>query len=230
MLKISNLNRKHESGTQWPMEKRVEVVTQYLALGNMRIVSASTGVPYSLIRAWKALPWWKEYEYEIRNTKRSETNNKLSKIIDKSLTIVEDRLENGEIILNNKTGELIRKPVSLKDTLKVTTDLFNQQAAFDKQKIEESTTQQQDTIQDTLKQLAQEFAKFNGSKRPQIIEVEDIKFKETSDAVHEERWDEGLQEGVCEVSGEARADQESLGTKPSPESTLQGGLSPQGGW
>lgn len=182
MLKISNLNKKHTEYTQWPMEKRIEVITQYLAIGNMRIVSAATGVPYSLIRAWKALPWWKEYEYEIKNAKRSDTNNKLSKIIEKSLAIVEDRLENGEIILNNKTGELIRKPVSLKDTLKVSTDLFNQQTQLEKQKIDESSLQQQDTIQDTLKHLALEFAKFNGTKKPQItIEAEDVEFKEAEE-------------------------------------------------
>jgi transposase-like protein len=185
MLKVSNLNKKHEYRTHWPMEKKIEAITQYLAVGNMRIVSAVTGVDYALLRAWKGQPWWKEYEFEIRNAKRSDTNSKLSKIIDKSLAIVEDRLENGEIILNNKTGELIRKPVTLKDTLKVTTDLFNQQAAFEKQKIDESALQQQDSIQDTLKQLAEEFAKFNIKSKPQYIEVQDVEFKETEDALPE---------------------------------------------
>lgn len=182
MLKVSNLNKQHTPGTHWPMEKKIEAVTVYLQVGNMRIVSGATGVPYQLLRLWKTQPWWREYEFEIKNAKRSDTNTKLTKIIDKSIAILEDRLENGEVVLNNKTGELIRKPVSMKDTLSVTRELFNQQTALDKQKIDESSLQQQESIQDTLKQLAEEFAKFNGTKKPQLIDVEDVEFKEAEDA------------------------------------------------
>lgn len=181
MLKISNLNKSHVPGTQWPMEKRIEAVTLYLQLGNMRIVSATCGVPHQLLRLWKTQPWWKEYEFEIKNAKRSDTNTKLTKIIDKTLEILEDRLENGEVVLNNKTGELIRKPVSMKDTLDVSSKLFQQQSTFEKQKLDESSLQQQESIQDTLKQLANEFAKFNGTKKPQIIEAEDVEYKEAED-------------------------------------------------
>lgn len=229
MLKISNLHKPHTPNTPWPVEKKIEVVTLFLQLGNMKIVASATGVPYQLLRLWKTQSWWKEYEFEIKNAKRSETNTKMTKIIDRSLTILEDRLENGEVVLNNKTGELIRKPVSMKDTLSVTRELFNQQNTFEKQKIDESGLQHQESIQDTLKQLANEFAKFNGTKKPQVIEAEDVEFKEAEDAIYEER-EEGLQEGVREVPGETGTDQESLGTQQSAERTLQGGLSPKGGW
>lgn len=186
MLKISNLNKQHTPGTTWPMEKRIEAVTQYLAVGNMRIVSAVTGVPYQLLRLWKTQQWWKEYEFEIKNAKRSDTKTKFSKLIDKSLDIIADRLENGEMILNNKTGELVRKPVSMKDTLKVTTDLLVQTNVIDKTAIDESGLQQQESIQDTLQQLANEFAKFNGTKKPaEVIEAEDVEFKETDDGESE---------------------------------------------
>lgn len=230
MLKISNLHKKHEKNTLWPMEKKIEAVTAYLATGNMRIVSAAIGVDYQLCRFWKTQQWWKEYEYEIKNAKRSDTNNKFTKIIDKSLEIVADRLENGEMILNNKTGELMRKPIGIKDAIKVTTDIFNHQLALDKVKQDESSLQKQESIQDTLKQLADEFAKFNGTKKPaEIIEAEDVEFKENDHSIHEER-EEGLQDPIREVRRETGSDQEESGTELSAESTLQGGLSPKGGW
>lgn len=88
----------------------------------------------------------------------------------------------------------------------------------------------QESIQDTLKQLADEFAKFNGTKKPaEVIEAEDVEFKETENALHDER-EEGLQEAVREVRRETGSDQEESGAERSAESALQGGLSPKGGW
>ena len=111
MLKISNLNKPHIPNHNYPEEKKIEAITAYLTTGNLRITAAMTGIGYQLLCTWKTKQWWKEYEYEIKNAKRNETKDKLSKIVDKTLVMLEDRLDNGEIVLNNKTGELIRKPV-----------------------------------------------------------------------------------------------------------------------
>jgi hypothetical protein len=187
MLKISNLRKQHEKGHHWPVEKKIEAVSIYLAVGNMRIVAGATGVDYQLLRLWKTQPWWKEYEYEVKNARRSDVNTKMSKLIDKSLEVVSDRLENGEMILNNKTGELMRKPVNMKDATKVTVDLLTRQAALDKMQIEESGLQQKESIQDTLKALAEEFAKFNGTKKSsEVIDAEDVSFKEPTELPDEE--------------------------------------------
>ena len=59
-LKVGNLRRKHVKNTTWPKEKKIQAVAQWLALGNLRLVSATTGVDYGLIRQWKIQPLWKE--------------------------------------------------------------------------------------------------------------------------------------------------------------------------
>lgn len=228
MLKLSNLNKKHEYKTHWPEEKKLEAVTTYLAVGNMRIVSATTGVGYQLLRAWKGQPWWKEYEYEIKNTRRSAVNDKLSKIVDKTLIMVEDRLENGDLVLNNKTGELIRKPVALRDISKLANDMMERQEKLEKLKIDESELQQKETMQDTLKLLAEEFAKFNGTRKKEIIDVTDVTVKD-DDAIYAQ-WEEGLQEGVREVPQQTGAEGEQSGSKFSAFPDDEGGLSPKGGW
>ena len=76
--------------------------------------------------------------------------------------------------------------------------------------------------------LADEFAKFNNSRKPQVIDVEDAQEIE-QDALSEER-EAGLQDGVQEVSLETGADQEPERTKPSAWGIGEGGISPQGGW
>jgi hypothetical protein len=170
-------------GGHFTWEKKIDVVTKYMALGNARLVSELTKVPYITLMGWKKEPWWAELIEEVRRTRQGELNTKLSKIVDKSLSVIEDRLENGDIILNNKTGDLIRKPVSLRDANSVTKDLLAHQV-----RVEELTQKmevQKDSVQDQLKLLATEFAKW--SRKLVHTSATDIPFKETSLAIHDER-------------------------------------------
>jgi hypothetical protein len=229
MLKYSNMVASDERGSPHKPEVKYNCVVTWLATGNLRIAASTVNVPYNTARYWYTQPWWKEFEFEIANSKRTKTNNKLSKIVDKSLDLLEDRLENGEMVLNNKTGELIRKPVQVRDLNQVLNNVLMRQESLEKQKKEQSVLQQQESIADTFKMLAAEFAKFNGTKKPEIIDVEDAQIKEPDDALYEER-ETGLQEREREVQLEAGTSEESGGPKPSAFGIVEGGLSPQAGW
>ena len=105
--------------------KKVEVVTTYLVLGKAPLVEAATGVPRGTIRTWKMQPWWKELEAEIRSDEDQELDAKLSKIVDRTLDTVVDRIENGDYILDSRTGSVKRVPVKMKDAHKVSVDLID---------------------------------------------------------------------------------------------------------
>lgn len=169
-LKISNLRRKHVKNTTWPKEKKIQDVAQYLALGNMKLVEATTGVSHQVLRQWKLQPWWKEYEIEIRNTENISLDNDLTKIVSKSLEAVADRLEHGEVFYDQKTGELRRKPVVMKDAAKVATDLLTKRELL-RGNATQRTEQNQVPIQDQLKLLAQEFARMTGKE---VIDVQAV--------------------------------------------------------
>jgi hypothetical protein len=98
-IRPAHLKHKH-----WPHEKRIEVATKWLALGNMRLVSELTGVDYQLCRMWKQQPWWAEVVAEIKASRNVVVDSKLSKIVDKSLEMIEDRLENGDIFQGKDRG------------------------------------------------------------------------------------------------------------------------------
>lgn len=218
-LKIKNLSKKHKPNTTWPLEKRIEVVSQYLVLGNMRLVAATTGVSHDLIRQWKIQPWWKELETEIRATQTIELDNKLSKIVERSMEATLDRLENGEHVLNNKTGEIIRKPASLRDVSRVTNDFLSRQQVL--RKTQETTSEvSTQSITEQLKALALEFSKWQG-KKPKEEDIVDIEAKEiveeNSDALHEEnKWEVSQKlpegEGVGTPARRGEEDQGSRGT------------------
>jgi transposase-like protein len=169
-LKLSNLRRKHVKNTTWPKEKKIQAVAQYLALGNMKLVEATTGVSHTLLRQWKMQPWWKEYEIEIRATENVKLDTKLSAIVEKSLETIQDRLENGEVFYNQKTGALERKPVVMKDAAKVATDLLTKRELL-RGNATQRTDQTAIPVQDQLKLLAQEFARMTGKE---IIDVQAV--------------------------------------------------------
>lgn len=176
---------------EWPIEKKIEAVTKYLALGNLALTAALTGVPPDTLKRWKAEGWWKEMEREVRASRRIEQDSKLSKIVDRALDTISDRLENGEVVMNPANGELVRRPVSLRDANNTANTLMQRQAILEKQNANEKTQEHQQTIQEQLSFLAGEFAKFNNRQKRLATTVD---YKEIEDAVHE-GWEEGLQEG-----------------------------------
>jgi hypothetical protein len=173
-LLIKRVNAPHEHKKKWNDEKRIDVVTKYLALGNLRLVSEITGVNYGMIRNWKMQPWWADIVAEIKASRNLAVDSKLSKIVDKSLEMIEDRLENGDMVYNRKTGEVERRPVSLELINKVSKTAMEQQAAITTKESAETQTQMAQTINDQIRFLAEEFAKFNTRRTiPAPQEIED---------------------------------------------------------
>ena len=81
---------------------------------------------------------------------------KYQKIVRKALSVVEDRLDNGNFQMDQKTGKVTRVPVNLADTHRVMKDLVDQQQKLRKDKVVESVAQE--TINDKLVKLASQFA------------------------------------------------------------------------
>ena len=194
-------DRNHKKGEWWSDAKRIEVVTTYLALGKVPLVSAVTGVSEPLIRQWRQQPWWKELEVSIQTETDQELDAKLAKRIDKALDIVLDRLENGDFMYDPKTSQFVRRPVGLKDTNKVMVDMMDKRLLIRKQPKE---AQNQEAVADILKNLATEFAAM-AKKR----------IKETETENGTESVETQLQAGVSELSGQAGANSQPEPKEPS---------------
>lgn len=215
-LLLKNINIPHAKNASWPVEKKIEAVTTYLVLGSLRQVAAATNVSYGMIKQWRIQPWWKEVEAEIVASRRIAQGSKLSKIVDKSLDVIDDRLSNGDIVLNNKTGELIRKSVSLRDATTAANALMQRAAILEKLQQDDKVLETQVSIKDQLVSLAAEFAKMNGRSKEN---AESIEYKETDNALHEER-ETGLRSGGGPVYLETLSGEEEGGAEQS--SSLDG--------
>jgi len=150
--------KKDENG-EWTYDTKITVAELLLSTQNMRVASEMTGVPYDTIKDWRKEDYWPQVLEEVHKMRRAELNTRLSKIVDSALTKIEDRLENGDYVLNNKTGEIMRKPVSLKDANQVAKDILGQQISL--RKAEKDSVEIQTSVKDILSQLATEFSKLN---------------------------------------------------------------------
>lgn len=190
-----------KTNRHWSDTQKIEAVQMYLLLGNLAEVGRQLQIPDITLRMWKVTQWWKDIVDSLKSQETIVFGQRLKTLIEKSLLAVDDRLANGDVIYNQKTGELIRKPVAMKDALKVATDLIDK-----RQKLERPEQQQvaQEGVMERLEKLAKSFEAFATKK----VEVTDVIFvKEAENALPEER-EEGLQEGVQEVPLEAEAGSE----------------------
>jgi hypothetical protein len=162
------------SSGRYTWEKKIEVASKYMQLGNMRLVSELTDVNYQTIADWRKTDWWMILIDELKQAKKAKTGQKLAEIIDQSIEVVTDRLENGDWVLNNKTGEMQRRPVSLRDAAQVTNNLITRQIQMEE--LAEKITTRKETVQETLKVLAGEFAKWNRTQKNK--DAETIPYKE----------------------------------------------------
>ena len=163
-------NKKTKAGQPgwWPESKKIEAVTAYLSLGSMPLAAATTKLPLNTIQHWKKQPWWKELEQKIRDEDNQELDSKFTSIIKKTLTVIEDRLENGNYQFDPKTGRVLRIPVNIRDTHRVMSDLVNQRRVVRKEPVRE---EKQDSVNERLLGLAEQFAQFALGKQKDDLKV-----------------------------------------------------------
>lgn len=181
-------------GKHWSDSQKLEAVALYLTLGNVALTAATLKIPEITLRYWRKSDWWKEAEAELKIQDHIQLSASAKKIIEKSMTAVMDRLENGDWIYDQKSGELRRKPVAMKDALSAVNSMIEKKMLLDKTEHREESTER---IEDKLNKLMDRFSELaEGKKQP--VQVTDVIYAGTNseendeDALHEER-SEGLQ-------------------------------------
>lgn len=149
--------------------QKLEAVKLWLVTGNLTQTAAALDINLSTIKVWKASKWWNEIAQEIRNEGRIALSNRLKTIASKAMDVTLDRLENGDFQYDPKSGELIRRPVLMRDANRVANDMIKANLEIEQRPVDEET---QKATQDRLQALAETFAGF--AKKVKRIEVLDI--------------------------------------------------------
>jgi len=150
-------------------EKKIEVVTVYCLTGSYAETQRLTRVPQTTVRMWRKQDWWSEVTQRIRTEKNDELDAKFTKIIDKAVEQIEDRIEKGDYIYDVKRGKILRKEVGLKDLNAVTSIVLDKRQLL---RGEPTSISGKISQKDRLDKLAEEFRKFSKAKTLTNEEVE----------------------------------------------------------
>lgn len=163
--------RKH-----WSDSQKLEAVQSFLVLGSLKLVSGALKIPYDTLKLWRKMEWWKQIENDLKVQDDLQLSARLKKIVNKSYDVVEDRLENGDFVYDQKTGKMRRKPVALRDAHRVAIDLMEKEDELKTRHIQGDTVTQ-DKTEKMLKDLAESFKKIAESVNQKTpIDVTDVIF------------------------------------------------------
>jgi len=143
---------------------------------NSTMIEVATGVKSGTVKKWRQEEWYQELCREIRDQEDREIDGKLTKLVNKSLDVVVDRLENGDYMWNSKDNKFIRKPVYMKEANKVASELIQRRNLLRGKPTSISSKEQ---ISDKLNNLAERFAQFARSPRTIEGEVIDVSTETT---------------------------------------------------
>lgn len=188
----------HEKGW-WDKKKQLEAVTTYLATGSIAETSRIINVPYRTVQSWKLeSEWWPKVVEEIQSGENQKVDQKMSRIIDKTLEKLVERIEDGDYMYDQKTGRMVKVPLKARDLERITSGLFDKRQLIRKQPTNIKSDPSNQT--DRLLKLAEQFASFAAGKEkeePKEIvdeyivdgewtEIKDYKGKELPTSTEEE--------------------------------------------
>lgn len=113
-------------------ERRYKAAAALIASGNSKAAASESGVPASTIRHWSQHD--DDFQMicqEIRSEFGEKIRGKLAEIIDQSAIQTLDRLINGDVIRDAKSGELTRIPVRGKDAAIIGAVAFDKHRLID---------------------------------------------------------------------------------------------------
>lgn len=183
-------------------ETRYKVVVLHSQLGSLRQVATVMGMSYQTLKEWHTQDWWKSIEDDLASQKKTKLSGQIEKVRDKAVSVVEDRLDNGDYFYDQKVGELVRRPVSADSAARILNTTLNTSVRLEELRQNEKRIETVEKTQDRLNKLKEEFARF--AKATQI--------EGKYNAIPEERKEElssgaglgeGTREGTSECEGEA---------------------------
>jgi len=176
----------------WGDKQKIEAVEAYIMLGgNVMQTAVALQIERTTLQKWTKTEWWKELYDEVKQQDNIVLSLRLQKIVSRSLDLVEDRLERGDIFYDQKLGTVVRKEVGLRDAHQIFKDSFMVKEQIEKP---QGITLDTESIGDKLANLAAQFEKLaDAQKAKPKVEVTDVIYiEENSNSIHEER-EEGLQ-------------------------------------
>lgn len=157
------------SGKWWSDSQKLEAVKTHLMLGHLGMTAAMLKIPEETVRRWSKTAWWHQIADDLRQQDELMLSSRLKRIVEKSLDVVEDRLDNGDFVYDQKTGQMRRKLVNMRDAHKVALDMAQKRENILNNNAPRASEEQ---VADKLIKLAERFAELAGAKKLEANTIE----------------------------------------------------------
>ena len=157
---------------EWTMDEKLEAATALLITGTTTDASKLCGIPSRTIREWTKKDWWHSLMQEADKHKNALLSGKQTKLLEKSLNLLEERMTKGDPIVD-KNGNIVGyKPVNAYHMALIHAILVDKRGVI--RGVKESTKSNK-TITDKLDELTDRLEKFAEKQTSfGIPEVKDI--------------------------------------------------------
>ena len=167
-----------DSKNPWGDKQKIEAVEAFIMLGgNIKQTAIAMQIPRQTLQHWMKTEWWKDMHNEIKQQDNIVLSLRLQKIVARSMDLVEDRLEKGDFFYDQKTGQVVRKEVSLKDAHEVMKASFSMRENIEKP---EHAALEESSIGDKLAALAKQFEQFAAvqKEKPKLVVTDVVYIQE----------------------------------------------------
>lgn len=161
--------KDENSGKWWSDSQKLEAVKTHLLLGHLGLTAATLKIPEETVRRWSKTAWWHEIADDFKQQDEIMLSARLKRIVEKSLDVVEDRLDKGDFVYDQKTGQFKRKAVPMRDAHKVALDMSNKRDAILNNHGPRASEEQ---MVDKLEKLAEKFASLAGHRKLEMNTLE----------------------------------------------------------
>lgn len=96
-IDVTHLSEDLQHGSKYSNQDRAQAVYAYVATGTLKRTSVATGIPVPTLQDWRRKTWWAELITRVHEEKKDEYNSGFSRIIEKSMQVIEKQLEDGEV-------------------------------------------------------------------------------------------------------------------------------------
>lgn len=172
-------------GKWWSDSQKLETVKTWLLTGNLAMTAVMLHIPDDTVRRWSKTTWWAQIVDDLHQEDQLLLSARLKKIVDKSFDVIEDRLDKGDFVYDQKTGQMRRKLVNMRDAHKVAIDLVDKR---EKLLSGHGPRASEEQVADKLLKLAEKFAELAGAKKLEVNTIE----QDVSDVQAKEAFIESL--------------------------------------
>lgn len=171
-------------------EMKAAAVVIYHVYGSSIPVGQKLGIAASTVRAWKRQEWWDQIDAQVRKRRGKELDVKMTNILHNAMEEIEDRLVNGDEVVDFRTGEKQRKKVGAKELATLAAIIY------DKRELGRGgvTSRSESVVRDEhLNKIQDQFKKFAQANEIEAERVNDVEDAEAvyEPVTHEQSEDEG---------------------------------------